>query len=118
MAIEFNYAKLGARIRKKRRELGLSQEMLAEKASLTKAHISHIETGKTVPSLKTLINIINTLECSADELFCIEVEKAQPVFQNWLGELVADCSEQERKLIADTVQAMKDSMRRLKWETQ
>ena len=43
MAVEFNYAKLGARIRKKRRELGLSQEMLAEKASLTKAHISHIE---------------------------------------------------------------------------
>lgn len=31
MAVEFNYAKLGARIRKKRRELGLSQEMLAEK---------------------------------------------------------------------------------------
>lgn len=36
MAVEFNYAKLGARIRKKRRELGLSQEMLAERRVLQK----------------------------------------------------------------------------------
>ena len=52
MAVEFNYAKLGARIRKKRRELGLSQEMLAEKASLTKAHISHIENSYSKPSVQ------------------------------------------------------------------
>lgn len=57
MAVEFNYAKLGARIRKKRRELGLSQEMLAEKASLTKAHISHIENSYSKPSVQTLFQI-------------------------------------------------------------
>ena len=113
-----DYKDIGIRIRAARMKKGMTQEQLAEAVSVGTPHISHIETGKTVPSLKTLINIINTLECSADELFCIEVEKAQPVFQNWLGELVADCSEQDRKLIADTVQAMKDSMRRLKWETQ
>ncbi len=39
------------------------------------AHISHIETGNSVPSVKTLIDIINALDCSADELLCIEIKK-------------------------------------------
>ena len=68
MAVEFNYAKLGARIRKKRRELGLSQEMLAEKASLTKAHISHIENSYSKPSVQTLFQIAHALDITANEL--------------------------------------------------
>ena len=38
---------------------------------------SHIETGNSVPSLKTLIDIINALDCSADELLCIEIKKSK-----------------------------------------
>ena len=33
---------------------------------------------------------------------------------SWLGELVADCSGEEVKLITDTVLALKDSLRRPK----
>ena len=36
------------------------------------------------------------------------------MLNNWLGELVADCSDSEVKLITDMVVAMKASMRRLK----
>ena len=48
-----------------------------------------------------------------DELLCMEVAQARPVRDSWLGELVADCSEEEVKLITDTVLALKASLRRL-----
>ena len=61
-------------------------------AFLISMHSSHIETGNSVPSLKTLIDIINALDCSADELLCIEIKKAKPVFDSWMTEQLADCS--------------------------
>ena len=78
------------------------------------SHISHIETGSGKASLETIIQIINALDCSADELLCIEVKNAKPYLNNWLSELVADCDPAETKLIVDTVTALKSSLRRLK----
>ncbi len=75
-------------------------------------HISHIETGNTIPSLKTFLAIVNVLGCSADELLCREIDQARPIFTSWLSELVEDCSEQEIKVIADMVTSMKTSLRR------
>ena len=60
-------------IRALRRERGMTQEQLANEVGVVVTHISHIETGNSVPSLKTLIDIINALDCSADELLCIEI---------------------------------------------
>ena len=76
-------------------------------------HISHIETGNGVPSLQVIVDIINALECSADELLCIEVDKARPYYDSWITELLADCNRQEIKLITDVVKTMKNSMRKL-----
>jgi len=37
-----------------------------------------------IKRVKTLIDIINALDCSADELLCIEIKKAKPVFDSWM----------------------------------
>ena len=108
-----DYKDIGMRIRTLRKERKMTQEQLAEAAGVGVTHISHIETGNSIPSLKVVIDIINTLECSADELLCIEVNAARPIFSSWIGELLSDCTSQDIKLITDTVIAMKDSMRRL-----
>lgn len=110
----FDYKFLGSRIRAMRLERRITQEKLAESAGVGVTHISHIETGNSIPSLQTLVDIINALDCTADELLCMEVRQSRPVLNNWLGELVADCSDSEVKLITDMVVAMKASMRRLK----
>ena len=49
-----DYAAIGRHIRAKRLEKGLSQEKLAELSEVGVTHISHIESGHTIPSLKTL----------------------------------------------------------------
>ena len=62
-----DYCDLGKRLRNERRKKKISQEQLAEMADCSVAHISHIETGNTIPSLEILIRIINQLEISSDE---------------------------------------------------
>ena len=110
----FDYKFLGSRIRAMRLERKITQEKLAEAAGVGVTHISHIETGNSIPRLQTLVDIINALDCTADELLCMEVRQSRPMLNNWLGELVSDCSDSEVKLITDMVVAMKASMRRLK----
>lgn len=107
-----DYKDIGARIKDIRKQGKLTQEQLAEAAGVGTTHISHIETGHTIPSLQVLVAIINSLQCSADELLCIEIKTARPVLDNWLTELVADCSELEVKMIADLIIATKQSIRR------
>lgn len=109
-----DYKFLGGRIKALRLQKKITQERLAEAAGFGVTHISHIETGNSVPSLQTLVDILNVLDCSADELFCMEVTQAKPALNNWLCDLVSDCNSIEMKLIADTVISLKNSMRRLK----
>ncbi len=109
-----DYKDIGARIRAVRLQRTLTPEQLAEAVGVGVTHISHIETGNSVPSLQVMVDIINALECSADELLCIEINQARPLFNNWLGELVSDCDADEVKLITDMVVSLKTSLRRLK----
>ena len=109
-----DYKHIGARIRAVRTEKKITQEQLAEVVGVGTSHISHIETGSGTPSFETIIQIINALDCSADELLCIDVKNARPYLNNWLCELVEDCDATETKLIVDTVTALKSSLRRLK----
>lgn len=109
-----DYKALGAQIKAVRLDRKMTQEKLAEAAGVGVTHMSHIETGNSMASLQVFVDILNTLDCSADELMCLEVKRARPQLNSWLSELVADCDEDESKLIADTVIALKASLRRLK----
>ena len=109
-----DYQFLGARLRAARQKRKMTQEQLAEAVGVGVTHISHIETGNSIPSAQVLVDMINALHCSADEVLCLEVEMARPALDNWLSELISDCTQDETKLIVDTVQALKASLRRLK----
>ena len=66
---------LGKKILEIREIKGLSQQQLASKSGLSKALITHIETGKRYPSDKALKKIIEALEISEDEILTEEVKK-------------------------------------------
>ena len=109
-----DYRGIGSRIRAVRREKKMTQEQLAEAVGVGVPHISHIETGNSIPSLQVIVDIINTLDCSADELLCVEIKQAQSLRDSWLSDLVKDCTDSEVKVISDMVIALKASLRRLK----
>lgn len=53
---------IGNQIRKAREELNMSQAELAEKLDRRQAYISDLETGKTEPSITTLISLASLLQ--------------------------------------------------------
>ena len=59
---------LGQKIRKRREELELSQEKLAEKCEFDRTYISLLERGKRNISFTNLLRLADGLEISASEL--------------------------------------------------
>ena len=112
MAID--YKDIGQRIKSKRIEKGLTQEQLSEMVGVGPSHMSHIESGSTVPSFDVFISILNALECSADEILCREVAVDKPLLNSWLSELVADCDSTEMKILTDIVASAKQTLRKNK----
>ena len=68
--MEVNYIRIGQRVRRKRRELGLTQERLAEQVSLSTSFIGFIERGEKVPSLDTMVKLADVLDMTLDYLVC------------------------------------------------
>lgn len=68
MNYNYLYKKLGQRIEDLRKEKGLTQEQLAEKAELHRAYFWDIENGRNI-SIKTIYKITKALEISISEFF-------------------------------------------------
>lgn len=109
-----DYADIGQRIKAKRIEKGLTQDKLSELVGVGPSHMSHIESGTTVPSFEVFVAILNALDCSADELLCRESKVAKPLLNSWLSELVADCDTTEMKILSDIVVSAKQTLRKNK----
>lgn len=63
-----NSVEIGDRIRKRRKELGLTQTKIQEETGISSGNLSLIENGKTLPSSSALFNLSNLLQCSIDYL--------------------------------------------------
>lgn len=68
--MELDYRAIGKRIKIARIKADLTQEALAEKASLSTTHMSNIETGNSKLSLPTIVSLANALSVSVDEFLC------------------------------------------------
>ncbi len=64
--LNLNFIKIGEKIKKRRKYLGITQEFIANELEVNPSHISNIECGRANPSLTILIKIANTLQCSVD----------------------------------------------------
>lgn len=59
----------GKKIKVQRVIQGLSQQELADKAKISRAQLSLIETGKTSPTVSSLSRIANALGCEIKDFF-------------------------------------------------
>lgn len=62
------YKKLGLKIKTRRKELGLTQQQLADKMNISLNFVGKIEVAFSKPSLDTLIDIAAALETTVSEL--------------------------------------------------
>ena len=109
--MELDYQAIGIRIRRFRKEKGITQQTLAEWSGQEPSNISHIERGATKLSLPTIVNIANALDVTVDDLLCDSLEQSKAIFEGELSSLLSDCSPREMKIITSTVRTLKESLR-------
>src|SRR5438046_2937092 len=68
----------GAEVKRRRIQLGISQEKLAERASLHRTYVSDVEAGKRNPSLASIQRLTLALGASLGAIFASVEDVAKP----------------------------------------
>lgn len=97
---------IGKNIQLFRKRKGLTQEQLAEKISLSPHHLSAIERGIYQVKLDTLVEIINCLDCTADDLFADEINSGYKIRVSRLTDEIEKLSPEEQAKIFDVIEVM------------
>jgi transcriptional regulator with XRE-family HTH domain len=67
----------GRTLRKRRRDLDLSQEALADLAGLSSKHVGEIERANKDPRVTTVLKLADALDLRAGELFTLFDERLE-----------------------------------------
>ena len=110
--MEVNYQEIGKRIRRKRKELGMTQQKLAELAGLEPSNISHIERGATKLGLPTIVSIANVLGCSVDDLLCDSLVSPQQAYEKEASDILAGCTNAQKAFLTEAMLNLKENMQR------
>lgn len=65
--MELNYSEIGKRIARRRKELGLKQTDVCERAGINDKYLSCIERATSIPSLEVLMRLALALNTTPDE---------------------------------------------------
>ncbi len=107
-----NLVMIGERIKKRRRQQGISQIQLAEIAGLEPSYISVIESGKKQLRLDTFVAIANALNTTVDDLLEGNQISDMNSFSKEIYGILSDCTLYERKVLTDIIVAVKDIMKK------
>lgn len=64
--MELDYAEIGRRIANRRKELGLKQTEVCERAGINDKYLSCIERAASIPSLDVVMRLASALDCTPD----------------------------------------------------
>lgn len=65
--MEIDYSEIGKRIAHRRKELGLKQTVVCERAGINDKYLSCIERATSIPSLEVLMRLASALDTTPDE---------------------------------------------------
>lgn len=97
---------IGQRIAQYRKAKKLTQEQLAESVGLTTHHLSAIERGASGVRTEVLVQIINILGCTADDIFCDVIDSGYKSRASRLSDSVEKLSPENRDKVFDVLEAL------------
>lgn len=106
-----NAKNLGKRIRSLRKSKGYTQEDLSEIIHCSPIYLSNIENGTRTMSMDIFIDLVNSLETTANDLLIDCIDNDTAVLLGQMGNTLSDCSDYESKVISKTVVALKKALR-------
>ena len=65
--MDIDYKKIGKRIARRRKELGLKQSQLSEKVGISDPYMSNIECATSIPSTEVIMRLAIALDTTPDE---------------------------------------------------
>ena len=93
--------------------MGLTQEQLAEQIELSVQHVSRIENGCYIPSLKTFFLLINKLNIDLRE-FGFDINKNKnPLIDNLMNN-IAEATDTELVFFSNSIDSIKKSFDKIK----
>lgn len=106
-----NYELLGKRIRKARKEMGLTQAELGVKVGVSDSHISHIENGNARLSFDRLLSILSVLDISPEEVLIEQVdnEKASQKYSDVLASRIHALPIRDQRTLAYLIDSLEKS---------
>ncbi len=110
--MQIDYNSLGLRIKEIRKNQGLTQEQLAERADLSTTHISNIENAKKVPSLQSIVSIANALSITVDALLCDSIEQSKDIYKSEAQMILDSCTINEVRVLTETMKNTLSSLRK------
>ena len=89
-----DYTLIGKRIKRRRKELGLTQARVEEKADLSLKYMSNIERGVSIPSTEVIMRIALALDTTPDE-FLVGTAKYRDEEWKSVAELLKGMNEKQ-----------------------
>ncbi|MBD5129603.1 MAG: helix-turn-helix transcriptional regulator [Ruminococcaceae bacterium] len=93
-----DYKEVGNRIAARRRELGLKQWQVEEKANLSFKYLSNIERGMTVISIDVLMRLCSVLQTTPDVLLVDTTSDDDNDYQKSMTSRLRQMSSQQARL--------------------
>ena len=80
--MDLDYHEIGKRIARRRKQLGLKQSAVEEKADIGYKYLSSIERGISIPSIEVVMRLSLALDTTPDAFL---VGPARPAGEEWRG---------------------------------
>ena len=97
---------IGQRIAQYRKANKLTQEQLAEAVGLTTHHLSAIERGASGVRIEVLVQIINILGCTADDIFCDVIDSGYRSRASRISDKLDGLSAENRDKVLDVLDTL------------
>ena len=98
--------KIGHRIQMLRKHKGFTQESLSEALNISPNYMSALERGKYNVKPALLVQIMNILDCTADDIFCDVINTGYRHKESVLSEKIAKLSLKEQEKIFAVIETM------------
>jgi len=97
---------IGKRIKEIRKAKKMPQERLAELIDLSPNYLSALERGAHNIKLDILVQIINHLNCTADDIFCDVINNGYKNRASRISDAVAELPLEEQERIFEVLEAL------------
>lgn len=96
--MELDYCEIGRRIARRRKELGLRQVQVCERAGINDKYLSCIERATSIPSLEVIMKLALALDTTPDEFLTGSVRYESDEWRN-VAELMRGMDSKQLSLV-------------------